>query len=176
MFTSIQFGVKLKLKVYLQFALHVARLLSAQSLDTILSEKMNVGWLNGYFSITTSEEDRRTFVVTHLNQVQVCKSPQVTTWIWEGLYWFKIHRRETCQSVQSRLTNFQCTETRGKAVYLCWFFFNYSFRYRWCLESLGMSFILMLLLSSFLTSTNALLYIKKFWITAVTKPFRTLIL
>ena len=97
MFTSIQFGVKLKLKVYLQFALHVARLLSAQSLDTILSEKMNVGWLNGYFSITTSEEDRRTFVVTHLNQAQVCKG----------------------QSVQSRLTNFQCTETRRKAVYLC---------------------------------------------------------
>ena len=66
MFTSIQFGVKLKLKVYLQFALHFAKLLSAQSLDTILSEKMNVGWLNGYFSITTSEEDRRTFLGTCL--------------------------------------------------------------------------------------------------------------
>ena len=79
--------------------------------------------------------------------------------------------------MQSRPTNFQCRETSQKEVVPAdYFFLKYSFRYQWCLESLGMSFILLLLFSSVLTSTNALLYFKNFWIIAVTKVFRMLIL
>lgn len=65
MFTS---GLEQNSRVRFTSSLHHTSLgsLSAQLLDTILSENMNIGWLNGYFSITSSEEDRRTFLGTCL--------------------------------------------------------------------------------------------------------------